>query len=213
MRLVGLTGGIGSGKSTVAGLLRAKGAVVVDADEVARAVVEPGAPALEALVERFGTGILDAEGRLDRPALAAIAFADDEGRKSLGEITWPAIGEEFERQIKAAPPDSVVVCDVPLLVESKAAAARPYVAVIVVEAPVDVRLARLEVRGVPRDDAERRMAAQATDDERRAVATHLVDNGGDLDALAAQIDTIWADLLTRVPPVPDAGVPEASVPE
>jgi dephospho-CoA kinase len=218
MRLVGLTGGIGSGKSTVAGLLRAKGAVVVDADEVARAVVEPGAPALEALVERFGTGILDAEGRLDRPALAAIAFADDEGRKSLGEITWPAIGEEFERQIKAAPPDSVVVCDVPLLVESKAAAARPYVAVIVVEAPIDVRLARLEVRGVPRDDAERRMAAQATDDERRAVATHLVDNGGDLDALAAQIDTIWADLLTREPPAPeasrpDAGVPEASVPE
>jgi dephospho-CoA kinase len=199
MRLVGLTGGIGSGKSTVADLLRAKGAVVIDADEVARAVVEPGEPALEALVERFGPGILDADGQLDRPALAAVAFADDDGRKALGAITWPAIGAEFERRIKDAPPDSVVVCDVPLLVESKAAAARPYVAVIVVEAPIVVRLDRLEIRGVARDDAERRMAAQATDDERRAVATHLVDNGGDLDALAAQVDRIWDDSLTREP--------------
>jgi dephospho-CoA kinase len=198
MRLVGLTGGIGSGKSTVAALLRTKGATVVDADEVARAVVEPGEPALLTLVERFGDGILDADGRLDRPALARVAFADDEGRKALGDITWPAIGEEFERRIKEAPPDAVVVCDVPLLVESKAAAARPYVAVIVVEAPVDVRLDRLEIRGVARDDAERRMAAQATDEERREVATHVVDNGGGLESLASQIDAIWAD-ITSIP--------------
>jgi dephospho-CoA kinase len=193
--LVGLTGGIGSGKSTVADLLRQKGAVIVDADEVARAVVEPGEPALLALVERFGTEILDGEGRLDRPALAAIAFADDEGRKALGAITWPAIGKEFERQIRVAPPDAVVVCDIPLLVESKAAAARPYQSVIVVEAPIDVRLERLETRGVPRDDAERRMAAQATDDERREVATHLVDNGGDREHLTAQVDAIWDELV------------------
>ncbi len=204
MRLVGLTGGIGSGKSTVAALLRAKGATVVDADEVARAVVEPGEPALLALVERFGEGVLDADGRLDRPALAALAFADDEGRKALGDITWPAIGEEFERRIKEAPPDAVVVCDVPLLVESKAAAARPYVAVIVVEAPMDVRLDRLEIRGVARDDAERRMAAQATDEERREVATHVVDNGGDLEALASQVDAVWDDITS---------MPEASLPE
>jgi dephospho-CoA kinase len=199
-RLVGLTGGIGSGKSTVAALLRAKGATVVDADEVARSVVEPGQPALAKLVERFGDGILDADGRLDRPALAAIAFADEEGRTALGEITWPAIGEEFERQIRDAPEDAVVVCDVPLLVESKAAAARPYVAVVVVEAPLDVRLDRLEIRGVPRDDAQRRMAAQASDEERRAVATHVLDNGGDLESLARQVDEVWADLLTRQPP-------------
>jgi len=199
-RLVGLTGGIGSGKSTVAGLLHAKGATVVDADQVARAVVEPGEPALAALVERFGDGILDADGRLDRPALAAIAFADDDGRKALGDITWPAIGEEFERQIREAPDDTVVICDVPLLVESKAAAARPYVAVVVVEAPLELRLARLELRGVPRDDAERRMAAQATDEERRAVATHLIDNGGDLESLSRQVDVVWTDLLTREPP-------------
>jgi dephospho-CoA kinase len=199
---VGLTGGIGSGKSTVAGLLRAKGATVVDADEVARSVVEPGEPALTKLVGRFGDGILDADGRLDRAALAAIAFADDDGRKALGEITWPAIGEEFERQIREAPEDAIVICDVPLLVESKAAAARPYVAVVVVEAPLDLRLDRLEVRGVPRDDAQRRMAAQATDEERREVATHLIDNGGDLESLSRQVDDVWADLLTRQPPEP-----------
>ncbi|HEY3672467.1 MAG TPA: dephospho-CoA kinase [Acidimicrobiia bacterium] len=199
-RLVGLTGGIGSGKSTVAGLLRNKGATVVDADEVARSVVEPGEPALAKLVGRFGAGILGDDGRLDRPALAAVAFADDDGRKALGEITWPAIGEEFERQIGEAPADAIVICDVPLLVESKAAAARPYMAVLVVEAPLDLRLERLEVRGVPRDDAERRMAAQATDDERREVATHLIDNGGDLESLSRQVDDVWADLLTRQPP-------------
>ena len=208
-RLVGLTGGIGSGKSTVAGLLREKGATVVDADEVARAVVEPGEPALAALVERFGDGILGADGRLDRPALAAIAFADDDGRKALGEITWPAIGEEFERQIREAADDAIVICDVPLLVESKAAAARPYIAVLVVEAPLDLRLDRLEVRGVPRDDAQRRMAAQATDEERRAVATHLIDNGGDLDGLSGQVDVVWEDLLTREPPEPTPEAPEA----
>jgi dephospho-CoA kinase len=199
-RLVGLTGGIGSGKSTVAAMLRERGATVVDADEVARAVVEPGKPALAALVERFGSGILDSDGRLDRPALAAIAFADDDGRKALGEITWPAIGEEFERRVTEAPDDSVVICDVPLLVESKAAAARPYVAVVVVEAPLEVRLDRLEVRGVPRDDAQRRMAAQASDEERRGVASHVIDNEGDLASLERQVDEVWADLLTREPP-------------
>jgi dephospho-CoA kinase len=209
-RLVGLTGGIGSGKSTVAALLRAKGATVVDADEVARAVVEPGEPALAALLERFGEGILDGDGRLDRPKLAAIAFADDEGRKALGDITWPAIGEEFERRINEAPEGAVVICDVPLLVESKAAAARPYVAVVVVEAPLELRLERLELRGVPRDDAQRRMAAQATDEERREVATHVIDNRGDLESLSRQVDAVWDDLLTRAPP-PES--PETSTPE
>ncbi len=194
MLLVGLTGGIGSGKSTVADLLRRKGAVIVDADEVARTVVEPGQPAFRALVDRFGEGILGADGSLDRQALAAVAFADDEGRKALGDITWPAIGEEFERQIKVAPPEAVVVCDIPLLVESKAAAARPYRSIIVVEAPIELRLERLELRGVARDDAERRIAAQATDDERREVATHIVDNGGDLGRLTTQVDAIWDEL-------------------
>jgi dephospho-CoA kinase len=206
--LVALTGGIGSGKSTVAARLAARGAVIVDADAIARLVVEPGMPAFVSLVERFGEGIVAADGTLDRPALAAVAFADDESRKALGEITWPAIGEETERQIAAAGDDAVVVCDIPLLVESKAAATRPYAAVIVVEAPRELRLDRLVRRGLTRDDAETRMAAQATDEQRRAVATHLVDNAGNLAALEARADEIWVDLLriqeTWVPDAPDA---------
>jgi dephospho-CoA kinase len=211
--LVALTGGIGSGKSTVAALLAARGAVIVDADAIARLVVEPGMPAFVALVERFGGGIVAADGTLDRPALAAVAFADDESRKALGEITWPAIGVETERQIAAAGEDAIVVCDIPLLVESKAAGARPYGAVIVVEAPRELRLDRLVVRGLTRDDAETRMAAQATDQQRREVATHLVDNTGDLAALETQVDDVWADLLrvqeTWVPPEPEPEAPDS----
>jgi dephospho-CoA kinase len=193
--MVGLTGGIGSGKSTVAALLTARGAVVIDADAIAREVVEPGMPALAALVERFGGDILHPDGSLDRPALARKAFVDDESRQALEAITHPAIGEEFLRQVAAAPAGAVVVHDVPLLVESKRGF--DYGAVIVVQAPREVRLARLEQRGVPRADAEARMAAQATDEERAAIATWLVDNSGDLAALERQIDAIWPDLERR----------------
>jgi dephospho-CoA kinase len=191
---VALTGGIGSGKSTVAELLRKRGAVIVDADAVARHVVEPGRPAFEQLVSRFGTEIVGSDGRLDRPALGRVAFADDGARKDLEAITHPAINEEFVRRIAQAPPDAVVVCDIPLLVEAKQAGGRGYKDVIVVEAPLDVRLARLEDRGVPRDDARARMKAQATDEQRRAVATYVIDNGGSLDDLTAQVDAIWASL-------------------
>jgi dephospho-CoA kinase len=197
MVVVALTGGIGSGKSTVAALLVARGAVLVDADVIARQVVEPGQPALAALVERFGRQILDEDGRLDRPRLAEVAFADPTSQADLGAITHPAINEEFSRQMRAAPPDAVVVCDVPLLVESTQARARGYELVIVVEAPRDVRLARLEQRGVARADAERRMAAQASDEERRALATYVVDNGGDRAALDRQVDEVWRDLDRR----------------
>ncbi|MCU1426666.1 MAG: dephospho-CoA kinase [Actinomycetia bacterium] len=190
--MVGLTGGIGSGKSTVAGLLAKRGAVVVDADAIARQVVEPGTPALAALAERFGADILRPDGSLDRPALARKAFVDDESRKALEAITHPAIGAEFLRQLGDAPEGAVVVHDVPLLVESTRG--YEYGAVIVVEAPREVRLARLEQRGVPRSDAEARMAAQATDEERRAVATWVLDNGGDLAALEVQVDAFWPDL-------------------
>jgi dephospho-CoA kinase len=195
--LVGLTGGIGSGKSTVADLLRAKGAVIVDADEVARAVVEPGTPALAALVERFGPDVLAPDGTLDRAAVARAAFADDESRKALEDITHPAINQEFTRRVLEAAPDAIVVLDVPLLTESEQARKRPYEAVVVVEAPREVRLDRLEERGVERADAERRMAAQATDEQRRALATHVVDNSGDRAALEQQVDDVWADLQQR----------------
>lgn len=195
MLLVGLTGGIGSGKSTVARLLEARGAVVVDADAVAREVVEPGTSALTALVERFGEGVLGPDGALDRPALAALAFVDESSRKDLEAITHPAINEEFLRRMQAAPPDAIVVCDVPLLAESEQAQGRGYPIVIVVEAPADLRLARLEGRGVAREDAERRMAAQASDEARRALATHLIDNAGDLAALERQVDELWPALV------------------
>jgi dephospho-CoA kinase len=195
--LVGLTGGIGAGKSTVAELLTRKGAVVVDADEVARAVVEPGEPAFEALVERFGPEVVGPDGYLDRAAVAKLAFADEQSHKDLEGITHPAINTEFTRRVLEAPPDAIVVLDVPLLTESQQARERPYEAVIVVEAPREVRLERLEERGVPRADAERRMAAQASDEERRAIATYVLDNAGDLAALEHQVDDLWSDLERR----------------
>lgn len=197
MLLVGLTGGIGAGKSTVADLLTERGAVLVDADEVARAVVETGQPALAKLVDRFGAGILDADGRLDRPALAKLAFVDDQSRRDLEAITHPAINEEFGRRVAAAPSDAIVVLDVPLLVESPQARERGYETVIVVEAPRPVRLARLEARGVDRADAEARMAAQAGDHERRKIATYVLDNSGDHASLRRQVDEVWADLQRR----------------
>jgi dephospho-CoA kinase len=194
MLLVGLTGGIGSGKSTVARLLQDKGATVVDADEAARHIVEPGQPALTALVERFGPGILLTDGRLDRSGLARIAFSDEESRLALNAITWPAIVDEFSERIADAPADAIVVCDAPLLAEGGPGHEREFAAVIVVESPRDVRLARLEERGIARDDGERRMAAQASDDERREFATYVLDNSGDVEILARQVDELWAEL-------------------
>jgi dephospho-CoA kinase len=194
--MIGLTGGIGSGKSTVAAMLTERGALVIDADAIARQVVEPGSPALEKLVERFGREILAADGSLDRTSLAAQAFVTDEARKDLEAITHPAIGEEFLRRLAEAPADAIVVHDVPLLVESTRGF--KYDAVIVVEAPVGVRLDRLEARGVSRDDAERRIALQASDEERRKVATWVVDNSGSVADLERQLDTIWSDLRDRL---------------
>jgi len=196
--MVGLTGGIGSGKSTVAQMMVGRGAVVVDADAIARQVVEPGTPALAQLVERFGPEILAEDGSLDRPALAARAFVNDETRKELQDITHPAIGAEFLRQVAEAPADGIVVHDVPLLVESTRG--YDYGAVIVVETPKELRLVRLEARGIPREDAENRMALQATDEERRAVATWVIDNSGDLGHLERQVDAIWHELQERARP-------------
>ena len=193
--MVGLTGGIGAGKSTVADSLVRRGAVVIDADAIARMVVEPGKPALIALAEKFGPEILRPDGSLDRAALAERAFVTDETRKELEAITHPAIAEEFFAQIAAAPADGIVVHDVPLLVESTRG--YEYGAVIVVEAPREVRLARLEARGVPRADAERRMALQASDEERRKVATWVLDNSGDTAHLERQIEAIWPELERR----------------
>lgn len=205
MRLVGLTGGIGSGKSTVARLLAEHGAIVVDADQVAREVVEPGEPALEEIRERFGRDVIDPDGRLDRAALATIVFGDEAARRDLEGITHPRIGERVADRIAQAEADEdadgrerLVVVDHPLLVESGAAAG--YETVIVVEAPVEVRVRRLvESRGMDEADARARLRAQADDATRRAAATHVVDNGGDLDALDAQVTAILDDLGVDAP--------------
>ncbi|MBK5289217.1 MAG: dephospho-CoA kinase [Acidimicrobiia bacterium] len=197
MLLVGLTGGIGAGKSTVAALLASHGAVILDADQVARDVVEPDQPAFHALVKEFGPEIVGADGRLDRAVVAAKAFATPEGKAALDAITHPAIHAEFGKRMTEAPSDAIVVMDVPLLVESGNAAERGYEVVIVVEAPEHLRLDRLEDRGLERSDAESRMRAQATDEQRREVATHLIDNGADHADLQVQVDTLWADLQAR----------------
>jgi dephospho-CoA kinase len=194
--IVGLTGGIGSGKSTVAQLLAERGAWVVDADQAARVVVAPGMPALDAIVERFGPEVLDADGRLDRTALGRLVFADDAARSDLERITHDHIAAEMVRRIGEAPPDAVVVCDVPLMAEKAAARAR-YPFVIVVEAPREVRLARLEARGLPRADAEARMAAQVSDETRRKVANIVIDNSGNQAALDRQVDDLWTELQQR----------------
>jgi dephospho-CoA kinase len=189
---VGLSGGIGSGKSTVAAMLRARGAVVVDADALARDVVEPGTPGLAAVVARFGDGVMAPEGSLDRAALAAIVFADPAALADLEAITHPLVAERAAVLLAAAPPDAVVVYDVPLLVEKDLAEA--YDRVVIVDAPDDVRVERLVVRGMSRPDALARMAAQAPRAERLAVADDVLDNTGDESALQAQVDRLWAAL-------------------
>jgi len=190
--LVGLTGGIGSGKSTVAAALGRRGATVIDADQVARQVVEPGGPAYAALVERFGPAVLHPDGTVDRPALAALVFADRDARADLNAITHPAIGAVIlERVAELAASDGVVVLEIPLL---DAGARRRYHldAVIVVDAPVEVAVDRLVAqRGLERDDARARVRAQISREERRSLADLVIDNAGDRRRLEAEVTRAW----------------------
>jgi len=198
MLAVGLTGGIGSGKSTVADLLARRGAELIDADQIAREVVEPGQPAHRALVERFGPGILAPDGSLDRPALAGLAFSDPQALADLNAITHPAIGESMlaRRQV-ADGKEGVLLLAIPLL----KAAHRDTVrldAVVVVDCPVEVAVERLvELRGMERVDAEARVAAQISRDERLREADYVVDNGGDLGHLEDEVDRLWQWLEER----------------
>jgi dephospho-CoA kinase len=188
---IGLTGGIGSGKSTVSALLAERGAVVVDADRIAREVVEPGTPGLAAVVAAFGDAVLSDDGSLDRPALAAIVFADPDARRRLDGIVHPLVRARAVEITAAAAPDAVVVNDVPLLVETGQAGS--YDLVVVVEAEPDARVARLVQRGLTAEDARARMAAQATDEQRRAVADVVFDNTGTPADLEAQVDRFWTE--------------------
>ena len=192
---IGLTGGIGSGKSTVSALLAARGAVIVDADRIAREVVEPGTPGLAAVVDAFGPGVLTADDSLDRPALAGIVFADPAARRTLDAIVHPLVRARAAELEAVAPSGAVVVHDVPLLVETGQASS--YDLVLVVQADPETRVARLVQRGLTADDARARVAAQATDEQRRAVADVVLDNSGTPEQLAAQVDRFWADHVTR----------------
>lgn len=189
MLTIGLTGGVGSGKSTVAQLLADRGAVIVDADAIAREVVEPGTAGLDAVVGEFGPVALTADGHLNRPALAELVFREPEARHKLNAILHPRIAARTAQLMADMAPDAVVVHDVPLLVENDLSGA--YELVIVVEADPELRLARLEARGMPESEARRRMSAQATDAERRDVADIVVTNHGDIADLAEQIDHVW----------------------
>ncbi|SES20193.1 dephospho-CoA kinase [Actinokineospora terrae] len=193
MLRVGLTGGIGSGKSTVAAALAEHGAVVVDADRVAREVVEPGTRGLAAIAAEFGPGVL-VDGALDRPALAAIVFTDDAARQRLNAIVHPLVRERTAELVAAAPPDSVVVQDVPLLVENGMGPL--YHLVIVVDTPVEERVRRLvDHRGLVESDARARIAAQADDDARRAAADIWLSNAGTAEQTRAAVDALWTDRL------------------
>ncbi|SFF76246.1 dephospho-CoA kinase [Curtobacterium sp. YR515] len=195
MRIIGLTGGIAAGKSTVSGRWAEHGAVVVDADRLARDAVAPGSPGLAQVAERFGPGVIAPDGSLDRPALGAIVFADAAARKDLERITHPEVWRLAQAAFdaaEAADPGAVVVYDVPLLAEARGSRPLRFDAVVVVDAPAAQRIERLvEHRGMPRDEAERRVAAQASDADRLALADHVVDATGTLADTIRSADKVW----------------------
>lgn len=193
MLRIGLTGGIGAGKSEVSRQFAALGAVIVDSDLIAREVVEPGTGGLEAVVAEFGPGVLRADGSLDRPALGRLVFGDASRLAALNAIVHPLVRARSAELEAAAGPDDVVVHDVPLLAENGLAGL--YERVVVVDAPDEVRLDRLvRLRGMAEDEARARMAAQATREDRLAVADLVIDNSGPLDGLADRVRAVWQQL-------------------
>lgn len=198
MILVGLTGGIGAGKSTVSARLAARGAVIIDADAITHELQRPDTPVFEAIVERFGRGVVAADGTLDRPALAALVFNDPDELAALNAIVHPAVGAEMvERLAAESTTDHVVVLDVPLLVESGRS---DMAGTVVVDVPPEVAIDRLvHQRGVSEEDARARMSRQASREERLARADRVVDNTGNRDDLEAQIDDLWAWMTSLAP--------------
>jgi dephospho-CoA kinase len=193
--LIGLTGGIGSGKSTVSALLAERGAVVIDADAITRDLQRAGSPVLDAMVERFGEGILAPDGTLDRQAVADIVFVDAEALADLGAIVHPAVGAEIARRLgEEAGTDHVVILDVPLLVES---GRDDLAALVVVDVDPEIAVRRVvEQRGMREDDARARMARQASRAARLIRADHVLDNSGTRAALEAAVDELWPTLLS-----------------
>lgn len=188
---VGLTGGIGSGKSTVLAILHELGAVVIDADALAREVVERGTPGLQQVVEEFGDGVLTPAGDLDREAMARIVFGDDAARRRLEAIVHPLVFERMVELEQQAGPDDVVVHDIPLLAEG--GRANTFDAVVVVDVPAELQLERLTtLRGMADADARARLDAQASRKDRLAIATYVVDNSGDLEQLRSEVERVWS---------------------
>jgi dephospho-CoA kinase len=197
--IVGLTGGIGAGKSTVGRLLAEHGAVVIDVDAIGREVLEPGGRAEAGAVAAFGSRIVGRDGAIDRRAVAAIVFADREALDRLTAISHPAINEELVDRLSRLPDDTIAVLDLAVLAESQLGRVDPtyrYSFVVTVEAPAEVREERAVLRGNDRDDVRRRMAQQATDEQRRALADVVVTNDGSPEELAAQVDALWERLMS-----------------
>ncbi|TPQ21962.1 dephospho-CoA kinase [Streptomyces sporangiiformans] len=196
MLKVGLTGGIGAGKSEVSRLLVKHGAVLIDADKIAREVVEPGTPGLAAVVEAFGEDVLAPDGSLDRPKLGSIVFADAERRAVLNSIVHPLVGARSRELEEAAAQESVIVHDVPLLAENGLAPL--YDVVVVVDAAPETQLDRLvRLRGMTEEEARARMAAQATREKRLATADIVIDNDVPLETLERRVREVWAELVRR----------------
>ena len=208
MILVGLTGGIGAGKSTVSAMLAERGAVIVDADRIARDLQSPGSPVLDSMAERFGSHILLDDGSLDRAAVAKIVFNDESALADLNAIVHPAMQSEIQRQIDdQRGTDRVVVLDFPLLGENPR---KGLAATIVVDVPVDVAVERLvEQRGMDEADARARINSQLSREERLASATHVIDNGGDLASLQRQVAEVW-EALRHLPSSDDAASDDAA---
>ena len=201
MILVGLTGGIGSGKSTISSLLEGKGAIIIDADAIVREVQLPGSPVLTELAEKFGSNVLAPDGSLDRQAVANIVFTDPDALKALNAIVHPAVGKEMNRRmIEQRTTDHVVVLDIPLLTENPREGLQGK---IVVDVPVEVQVVRLvNYRGFDEADARARISRQATREQRLATADFVVDNSGELADLLPQMDKLW-QWLNSLPQLPD----------
>jgi dephospho-CoA kinase len=199
--LVGLTGGIGSGKSTISSLLEGKGAIIIDADAIVREVQLPGSPVLTELAEKFGSNVLAPDGSLDRQAVANIVFTDPDALKALNAIVHPAVGKEMNRRmIEQRTTDHVVVLDIPLLTENPREGLQGK---IVVDVPVEVQVVRLvNYRGFDEADARARISRQATREQRLATADFVVDNSGELADLLPQMDKLW-QWLNTLPQLPD----------
>lgn len=204
MILLGLTGGIGSGKSTVSALLAARGAVVIDADAITRELQAPGAPLLDEISARFGEGVISGDGSLDRAALAAIVFADADALADLNKIVHPAVAREMDKRMtEQRSTDNVVVLDIPLLAENPR---KGLSGIIVVDVAVDVAVDRLvNQRGMDESDARARIGKQASREERLKIADVVVDNSGDLVALERRVDEVWAWAVALPPAADDAG--------